>query len=137
MSDMNHLTPYIPIAMILVFAVGFGSVTIIMGRIFGPQRPNINKSMAYESGIEPTGEANVRIPIKFYMVGILFLLFDIESIFVLAWAVIFQGNGLDFSTLGFTRSEFRAFAFAEMMVFFLILMVGYAYIWRKGGFRWS
>ncbi len=136
---MAYLYPYIPIAMILVLGLGFGIVNLILGRLIGPRRDNPSKLLPYECGIAPSGEANIRIPIKFYMVAILFLLFDIESIFILAWAVIFRGQGLDFESgaLNFTRSAFQRFAFLEMLFFVVILMVGYVYVWRKGGFKWS
>lgn len=136
---MGHLTPYIPIALILVLACGFGMVSVVMGRVLGPRRPNAAKSMAYESGIIPTGDASLRVPIKFYMVAILFLLFDIESIFIIAWAVVFRGTQIDFNSpaVAFTPFEFRFFALMEMVVFVVILLVGYVYVWRKGGFRWS
>jgi len=167
---MDHLHPYIPIAMMLLLAVVFATLNlflrrilafalILVGKIFrqesqmrarvlGKERFTPSKLTPYESGIVPTGEANVRIPIKFYMVAILFLLFDIEAVFILSWAVIFRGKGLfddagkaiiqiSGRSLDFTQGQFQWFAFAEMLTFILILMVGYAYIWKKGGFRWS
>jgi NADH-quinone oxidoreductase subunit A len=136
---MDYLVPYIPIALVLVAALAFGIVNLILGRVFGPQRPNPSKPMAYESGMEPEGEANVRVPVKFYLVGLLFLLFDIEGVFVLAWASIFNDAGIAFETelIPFTQQAFRAFAFFEMLTFMAILMLGYLYVWRKGGLRWS
>lgn len=134
---MDFLIPYIPVIMILVLAAGFGAVSLIFGRLIGPKRPNPSKDIPYESGIVPTGEANVRVPIKFYMVALLFLLFDIETIYVLIWAVTFRGNYVDPAFHGFSALEFSRFAFVEMFVFMLVLIVGYLYVWRKGGFRWS
>ena len=136
---MNYLHPYIPIALMLLFGAGFAIFSIVAGRYLGPIRPNPNKDLPYESGIVPTGEANVRIPIKFYMVALLFLLFDVEAVFLLAWAVIFRGRGLDFESgaLAFTAQEFQRFAFLDMLVFILILLLGYVYVWRKGGLEWS
>lgn len=136
---MNYLIPYFPIAFVLVIGLLFGIANLILGRVFGPQRPNPSKGMPYESGMEPEGEANVRVPVKFYMVGLLFLLFDIEGIYVLAWASIFNDKKISFETdlIPFTQAAFRGFAFIEMMTFMAILMLGYLYVWRKGGFRWS
>lgn len=136
---MNYLIPYIPLALVLVAGLAFGVANLILGSVLGPKRTNPNKGLAYESGMEPEGEANVRVPVKFYMVGLLFLLFDIEGVFVLTWASIFNDAGVAFETemIPFTRAAFRGFAFLEMMTFMAILMLGYLYVWRKGGFRWS
>lgn len=136
---MSYLIPYIPIGLVLVAGLVFGVANLILGKLIGPQRENPNKSLAYESGMEPEGEANVRIPVKFYMVGLLFLLFDIEGVFVLAWASIFNDSGIPFETemVPFTQTAFRGFAYLEMLTFIAILMLGYVYVWRKGGFRWS
>jgi NADH-quinone oxidoreductase subunit A len=134
---VEHLIPYIPIAMILVIGAGFGAVSLVLGRLIGPRRPNPSKDIPYESGIIPTGEANVRVPIKFYMVALLFLLFDIEAVYVLTWAVTFKGNYVDPAVHNFTPTEFSRFAFVEMGVFMAVLMAGFLYVWRKGGFRWS
>jgi NADH-quinone oxidoreductase subunit A len=138
MTD-QHLIDYAPIGMIIVVAIGFAAVNLIIGRLIGPLRPNPVKSLTYESGMVPFHEANVRIPVKFYMVALLFLLFDIEAVFILAWAVVFRGVGIDFDdpAIQFTQPAFMRFAFVEMLVFISILMVGYIYIWRKGGLRWS
>ncbi len=136
---MSYLIPYIPIGLVIIAGVGFGIVNLILGGMIGPKRGNPNKGLAYESGMEPEGEANVRIPVKFYMVGLLFLLFDIEGVFMLAWASVFNDSGVAFETelIPFTQAAFRGFAFLEMMAFILILVLGYVYVWRKGGFRWS
>ncbi len=136
---MDHLQPYVPIAMILLLAGAFSLVTLVAGRMVGPRRLNPNKLLPYESGMIPTGEANVRIPIKFYMVALLFLLFDIETIFVISWAVIFNSAEplFDSEQFAFSRQAFQRFASVEMLTFIAILMVGYLYVWRKGGFQWS
>lgn len=141
---MQYLYPYIPVVMVLLVAGGFGVANLLLGHFIGPHRFNPSKMQAYESGMTPIGEANVRIPIKFYMVAILFLLFDIESIYMLSWAVIFRGQQFKFQTiqeglpkLDFTLGQFQRFSFVEMLTFILILLVGYIYVWRKGGFRWS
>lgn len=136
---MEHLLPYIPIGVVLVVAIGFAAVNLLLGQWIGPKRPNPAKELPYESGMIPEGEANVRVPVKFYMVALLFLLFDIEGVFILIWAVVFRGNHPVFESeaVGFTVGAFQRFAFLEMLVFMAILVVGYLYAWRKGGFRWS
>jgi NADH-quinone oxidoreductase subunit A len=138
-QTMNDLAPYIPIGMIVALAIGFGAVNLILGRLIGPRKDNPSKSLAYESGMTPVGEANVRIPVKFYMVAVLFVLFDIETVFILAWAVVYRGIDLEavIPAVEFSALQFTRFAFVEMLVFILILLVGYIYVWRKGGLRWS
>lgn len=87
---MDYLQPYIPILMILIIASAFGVGTLLFSRFIGPRRPNRAKDLAYECGNEPIGEANVRIPIKFYLVALLFLLFDMETVLILSWAIAFR-----------------------------------------------
>lgn len=141
---MASMHPYIPIGVILVLAAGFGAVSLILGRLVGPRKPNPVKALPYESGMIPEGDANVRIPVKFYMVALLFLLFDIESVYILSWAVVFRGRqiaeGIEAGAPRFSEIaplQFTRFAFLEMLVFIAILLVGYAYVWRKGGLKWS
>jgi NADH-quinone oxidoreductase subunit A len=136
---MDYLIPYIPIGVVLVAAMLFGVVNLILSRVIGPQRPNLSKPMAYESGMEPIGEANVRVPVKFYLVGLLFLLFDVEAVFMVAWASILNDSGVAFETelIPFTQEAFRRYAFLVMVPFMTILVMGYLYEWRKGGFQWS
>lgn len=138
-SQISYLIPYIPIGMVIVLAAGFGVVNLILGNLIGPKRTNPSKSMAYESGMQPFGEANIRVSVKFYMVGLIFLLFDVETVFMLVWAVTLRGTGIDFDSplIGFTADQFRFFAFVEMMVFIVILAIGYIYVWRKGGLKWT
>lgn len=138
---MAHLHPYIPLAMLILIAMGFAAVSLLAAKFVGPQRPNPSKSLPYESGMIPFGEANVRVPIKFYMVAILFLLFDIEAVYMLAWALVFRGrqfaDKFETDAMPFTQGQFQRFAFLEMMTFIAILLVGYVYVWKKGGLRWS
>lgn len=138
-SQISYLIPYIPIGMVIVLAAGFGLVNLLLGSLIGPKRANPSKFLAYESGIEPFGPANIRISVKFYMVGLVFLLFDVETVFLLVWAVTLRGTGIDFDSpaIGFTIEQFRMFAFFEMLVFIAILAFGYIYVWRKGGLTWT
>lgn len=98
-------------------------LVLFLSRIFGPFRPNRRKLTPYESGMTPIGPAQRRIPVKFYLVAVLFILFDIEVIFFLPWAVVFRELGL--------------FGLAVMAVFGFILIVGFAYEWKKGALEWE
>ena len=114
---------YIPIMIMLVIgiilAIGFSMASFFLG----PRHPNEEKMSTYESGMEPVGSANERVSVKYYLVAMLFIVFDIEVIFLYPWAVNFRILGL--------------FGFIEMLVFILILFVGYYYILKKGALRWE
>ncbi|MCL5269516.1 MAG: NADH-quinone oxidoreductase subunit A [bacterium] len=125
---MNYLIPYLPIVMILALAGVFGVGTLVASRFVGPRRPNRAKALPYESGMEPTGQANVRIPIKFYLVALLFLVFDMETVLILAWAIAFREAVVP---------HFQLYAFFVMVFFLLILVVGFLYEWRKGALKWN
>lgn len=125
---MDYLQPYIPILMLFIVASLFGIGTLLFSLFVGPRRPNRAKSLPYECGNEPTGEANVRIPIKFYLVALLFLLFDMETVLVLCWAIAFRDP---------TLPGFQVYAFFVMVFFMVILAVGFLYEWRKGALKWT
>jgi len=125
---MEYLQPYVPILMILVLASLFGVGTLVVSSLIGPRRPNKAKYLAYECGNEPIGEANVRIPVKFYIVALLFLLFDMETVLIIAWAIAFRDS---------TYPGFQGYAFFVMLFFLLILVVGFLYEWRKGALQWN
>lgn len=113
---------YLPIGMMIVFALAFGLVLVNINRWIGPKRPSDEKMSTYESGMEPVKSARERFSVKFYMVAMLFIIFDIEIVFMYPWAVKFRELGL--------------FGLVEMLVFIGILLVGYLYIWKKGALRW-
>lgn len=117
------LDEYIPIAILFLASTALGFVAILGGVILGPRRKNPRKSMPYESGLVPFGQAQRRFPIQFYLVAVLFILFDVEIIFFYPWAVMFRALGL--------------FGFIEMLVFIAILLVGYVYVWKKGALEWE
>jgi NADH-quinone oxidoreductase subunit A len=117
------LEQYIPIGIMLVFAVAFGIVMSKASQWLGPKNPNEQKLSTYESGMEPVRSAHERISVKFYMVAMLFIIFDIEVVFLYPWAVNFRELGM--------------FGFVEMFVFITILMLGYLYIWKKGALEWD
>ncbi len=114
---------YLPIAILLGFSVVLSVVMIALGHLLGPRSKSTNKSIPYESGMTPIGPAVRRIPVKFYLVAVLFILFDIEVIFFLPWAVSLKRLGL--------------FGLFEMVVFVAILLVGYVYVWKRGALDWE
>ena len=117
------LDKYVPIGLMILIGVVAGIVFTGASRLLGPRRPTEEKLSTYESGMEPVKTARERFSVKFYMVAMLFIVFDIEVVFMYPWAVKFRELGL--------------FGFIEMMVFVLILLVGYLYVVRKGALRWD
>ena len=114
---------YIPFLFVLAAGLGLGLVLPILTQIVGPSRKTQNKLVVYESGMDPVGTARDRFSVKFYLVAMLFIIFDIEIVFMYPWAVNYKQLGL--------------FAFIEMLVFVVILFVGYIYLVRKGGLKWD
>jgi NADH-quinone oxidoreductase subunit A len=117
------LTGYYPIAVLIAITVLLGVVVIALGHLVGPHRPTEKKSAPYESGMTPIGPGTRQMPVKFYIVAVLFILFDIEIIFLIPWAVVFR--------------ELGVFGLIEIIVFIVILLVGFVYAWKKGAFEWE
>jgi NADH-quinone oxidoreductase subunit A len=118
---------YIPIFMVIIVATIFGVAVVLSSRIFGPLRPHKIKVMPYESGKDPVGSTTERISIKYYLVAMLFIIFDIEVIYVYPWAVQFKSLFADYGI----------FAFLPMLVFLIVLELGFLYILMKGGLKWD
>ena len=114
---------YLQIFIFIIFASLFGLGALMMGELVRLRRPYREKLMPYESGIDPVGEPRIRFSIRFYIIAMLFVVFDVEAIFLYPWAVVFDKIGL--------------YAFVEMVIFIIILFVGYIYAWRKDAFRWE
>jgi NADH-quinone oxidoreductase subunit A len=114
---------YLPVVVLIVLATGVAGLVVVIGHLFGPRRPTLRKSLPYESGMRPIGPGTRRMPVRFYLVAVLFILFDIEIVFFLPWAVVFRQLGL--------------FGLVEMFVFIAILLVGYIYAWKKGALEWE
>jgi NADH-quinone oxidoreductase subunit A len=114
---------YAPIGIMIVLAVVFGIVLANINKWIGPKRPSEEKLSTYESGMEPVKSARERFSVKFYLVAMLFIVFDIEIVFMYPWAVKFRELGM--------------FGLVEMLVFIGILLVGYLYILKKGALRWD
>jgi NADH-quinone oxidoreductase subunit A len=130
--EPSGVVNYIPILLIFVIAVGFAAVMITMSRLAGRNRPTREKLMPYECGVEPVGTARERQSVKFYMVAMVFLLFDIEAVFLIPWAVAFPNVLKDQNWSGL-----KFVFYGEMMLFMVILLVGLIYVWRKGILEWN
>ena len=132
---------YIPILMMFGLAVAVALVLVAASQLLGQHIPTREKLMPYECGKDPVGSAHERFSVKFYMVALLFILFDIEAIFFVPWAVIFRtlitaiSKGQLYNNSPGDIS--KGFIFFEMLIFIAILLVGYIYVWRKGILDWK
>jgi NADH-quinone oxidoreductase subunit A len=121
------LTAYWPVMIFLAVAAVFPVLPVVLGRFVRPNLYGKAKMRPYECGIDPVTEAHDRFTVRYYIVAMLFLVFDVETIFLLPWAIIFMGDNFSFTK----------FALLEMFVFIGILVVGYYYAWRKGALEWA
>jgi len=114
---------WLPILIMLGFGTGFAVVNIGLSKLVGPKKPTPEKLAPYECGMPPVGDARERHPVKFYLVAMIFLLFDIEVAFLYPWAMALR--------------ELRWAGFVQLIIFFAILLAGYIYVWRKGVLDWG
>ncbi len=126
------LTTYYPIFLYLIACIAIPIAAIIGSHLFGPRKNTAVKLMPYESGMDPVGEALHRFDIKFYLIAILFLVFDVELLFLYPWAVVAYREGADPAW----KAAFGSIVFIEIMVFIATLAVAYVYALRKGVFQW-
>ena len=124
------LRDYLPILLMFVVAAGFAGGNILLSQLVGQKKPTRTKLMPYECGKDPVGSARERFSVKFYLIAMIFILFDIELIFLMPWAVVFK-------SLTAPDSPVRTVIYVEMMLFVLLLLVGYVYVVKKGLFDWS
>jgi len=117
------LSDYLPILIMFIVAGVIGLGGVLISWLAGPKNPSSNKEMAYESGMVPVGTARIRFPVKFYLIAMLFIIFDVEVVFFYPWAVVYK--------------QLKLFGFIEMLIFIGILVVGYVYIWKKGVLDWK
>lgn len=122
------LIDYAPILILMVLILGFAVVNILASDVLGGKRRSIGKGDAYECGMTPEGDARIRLSIHFYLVAVLFILFDVESIFLVPWAV---------AAKSFTAAGVGSIVFVEILIFVGVLAGGLAYVWRKGGLDWD
>ena len=116
--DPNPLSPYLPMAVVLLLAGVLALVIVNLAALLGPRRPSAIKSEPFEAGSESSGPARQRFAVKFYVVALLFIVFDVEAVFLYPWAVNFRALGW--------------FGYMEMVVFAATLVVGLIYVWKKG-----
>jgi NADH-quinone oxidoreductase subunit A len=119
----NYLDSYGPLLLMFILACGMAGALLVVSTIVGKHRRSREKDMPYECGIRPTGDAREPVHVQFYMVALLFILFDIEAIFLYPWALVY--------------SDLKVFGFVEMVLYIAILLTGYIYLWKKGALDWS
>ncbi|TLN22209.1 NADH-quinone oxidoreductase subunit A [bacterium] len=117
------LQAYLPLLILFLLAVFVGFLVVAIGHVFGPKRPTTRKAAPYESGMVPYGPGTRRISVRYYLVAVLFILFDIETIFFLLWAVVLRDLGI--------------FGLVEMFLFMGTLTIGLIYAWKKGALEWE
>jgi len=117
------LMDYVPILILVGLAALFAGGSIVLSALLGPRRPTPEKLAPYECGVEPVGTARNPFSVKFYLVAMLFIIFDMEIVFLYPWAVVYRQLGV--------------FGLVSMGTFLLVLLVGFFYIWRKGGLEWE
>jgi NADH-quinone oxidoreductase subunit A len=127
----NYFARYLPLLIHILFALGIAGGMVVLSALLGKRRPTRAKMTPYECGIRPTGDARQRFTVRFYLVGMLFILFDVEAIFLYPWAVIYR----DLSNAAKYGSKY--FGFCEMLVYIGIVLVGFFYIWKKGVLDWN
>src|SRR5512138_2900385 len=117
------LEQYFPILLFILFDLGLGAQLLVVDRVMSPNRPDPEKLSPYECGFEAFEDARMKFDVRYYLVAILFILFDLEIAFLFPWAVVLQEIGF--------------FGFAAMMVFLAVLVVGFVYEWKKGALEWE
>jgi len=114
---------YFPVIVQIVIAMAVAAGLISVSALLGKRARSPQKDTPYECGIAPTGSASERFSVKFYLVGMIFILFDIEAVFLYPWAVVYR--------------QLKLFAFAEMFLFVVLILVGFFYVWKKGALNWA
>ena len=125
-----RLIDYLPVLLIFVVAAGFAGGNIFISQFIGQRKRTRTKMMPYECGKDPVGTARERFSVKFYLIAMIFILFDIEVIFLVPWAVVFK-------TLAGPAYGLGTLVYVEMMVFMVLLLAGYIYVIKKGALDWS
>jgi NADH-quinone oxidoreductase subunit A len=125
-----RLYDYLPILLMFVVAGGFAVGNVLLSQLVGQRKRTRTKLMPYECGKDPVGSARERFSVKFYLIGMIFILFDIEVIFLVPWAAVYK-------SLAAQGPAMRSFAYLEMMIFVGLLFIGYIYVVKKGAFDWG
>ena len=121
--NSNYLDNYGPLLLMFILAGGLSAVLIAASALVGRHKHTPEKDQAYECGMRPTGDARESFPVHFYLVALVFILFDIEAIFLYPWALVYH--------------ELKVFGFVEMLLYIMILLVGYIFLWKKGALDWD
>jgi NADH-quinone oxidoreductase subunit A len=121
--NSNYLDSYAPLLLMFILAAGLAGALITVSTIIGRHKRTREKDLPYECGIRPTGDARQPFSVHFYMVALIFILFDIEAIFLYPWALVYH--------------DLKVFGFVEMLLYIVILLVGYIYLWKKGALDWT
>lgn len=122
----STLHDYLPLLILVIIGAALSGLLVVLSWILGPKSPTKEKLAPYECGVDPVGTARDRFPVKYYLVAMLFIIFDIETVFLYPWAVTFRAPGV-----------LRSFELLEMIIFIVILLVGYIYVWKKGALDWE
>jgi NADH-quinone oxidoreductase subunit A len=119
----NYLDSYGSLLLMFILAMGLAGALVVVSTLVGRHKRTREKDQPYECGIRPTGDAREPVFVQFYMVALLFILFDIEAIFLYPWALVYR--------------DLRVFGFVEMLLYIIILLAGYIFLWKKGALDWS
>ena len=117
------LAEYLPTLLFLLVALGIGVALVVIGNLLGPKRPTAEKLSPYECGFAPFEDARMKFDVRYYLIAILFIVFDLEIAFMFPWALVFRELGL--------------FGLIEMGVFLTLLLIGFIYVWKKGALEWE
>ncbi len=130
---------YLPVLMLLGFVVTNGLLIVVLSALLKRSRPTPVKQTPYESGIPVLGDARERFSVKFYLVAILFIIFDIETVFMIPWGVYYKNLSCSTALVRDVcpPADVSFFGLGEMLVFMVILFVGFAYVWKKGALQWD
>ncbi len=119
----EYLTNYVPVAIFILAAAAFGIATLLLSYVVQPRVASAEKISPYECGSEPISDARIPFPVRYYIIAMLFVIFDVEIIFLYPWAVAFDSIGL--------------FGLIEMIIFIALFLAGYVYAWKKGALEWD
>ena len=117
------LDNYLPVILFIIVSLGLGAVMILVGAVLGPRRPGADKNAPYECGFEAFEDSRMKFDVRFYLVAILFIIFDLEIAFLFPWAIVLE--------------EIGGFGFSAMMLFLGVLVIGFIYEWKKGALEWE
>jgi NADH-quinone oxidoreductase subunit A len=121
--NSNYLDSYGPLLLMFILAAGLAGALITVSAVVGKHKRTREKDQSYECGIRPTGDARQPFSVHFYLVALMFILFDIEAIFLYPWALVYR--------------DLKVFGFVEMLLYIMILLVGYIFLWKKGALDWD